>query len=123
MDKDIATIRAKIAEVRKEISEDAKQIATGSVSVLGKIHEFWLASKWYLVGILLMIVFIVYYNKRSLGNVNMAVVIVLAILFMLVIMISGDNKGAWANSVPFAVHPLPPHLGLDGVSNDIRYAN
>jgi hypothetical protein len=46
---------------------------------------------------------------------NALVFIVFFILFLMIVLMFKDKS-----SVSFAVNPLPPHLGLDGVSNEIK---
>jgi len=94
-----------------------------SMNNLAKLNSFWMKSKWYLVGLLFFLVLIIYYNKQKMGTINMAAIILIVFLFIIVIIAFNDNKGVMGNAVPFAVNPLPPHLGLDGVSNKIRFVN
>ncbi len=108
-------------EKAKQKYQEFKGYST--IGKLGVINRFWQKAKWYLIGILLFLVFVVYYNKQQFGNVSMGVILVLAFLFILVIIVFNDNKGIIGNSVAFAVDPLPPHLGLDGVSNQVRFVN
>lgn len=65
----------------------------------------------------------IYYNKEKLGSVSMAVVLVMAFLFIIIVFAFNDSKGQYANSLPYSTSPMPPHLGLDGVSNEIRFVN
>lgn len=94
-----------------------------TIGNLGAINRFWQRTKWYWIAILFFLVFLVYYNKQKFGNVSMGVILVLAFLFILIIIVFNENKGIIGNSVAFAVDPLPPHLGLDGVSNQVRFVN
>jgi len=86
-----------------------------TLSRLTKLWNFWSAIKWYLVIILIFVGIIVFYKKETIGVGNALVYIVFFILFLMVILMFKD-KG----SLSFAVTPLPPHLGLDGISNEIR---
>jgi len=90
-----------------------------SIARLSKLWNFWMAVRWYLLVLLLFVGLLVFYKKEHIGTANLVIYIVLFILFLLVILIFNDNKGLVGNSVPFAVNPLPPHLGLDGVSSDV----
>jgi len=65
--------------------------------------------------ILIFIGAFVFYNRSQIGTGNVLVFIVFFILFLMVILMFKDKS-----SVSFAVNPLPPHLGLDGVSNEIK---
>ena len=47
----------------------------------------------------------------NIKNLTLAVAVALAVAKLV------------GNAVPFAVDPLPPHLGLDGISNEIRFVN
>lgn len=82
---------------------------------LTKFWNFWTQFRWYLIVILIFVGAIVFYNRSVIGVGNALVYIVFFILFLMVILMFKD-KG----SVSFAINPLPPHLGLDGVSNEIQ---
>jgi len=93
-----------------------------TIKDLSVLWRFWQNTKWYLVTLLIFVVVLSLYQK-NISTVNFVVVIVFAILFLMVIMIFNDNQGLMGDSVFFAVNPLPPHLGLDGISNDVRNSN
>ena len=82
---------------------------------LTKLWNFWTQFRWYLIVILIFIGAFVFYNRSQIGVVNTLVYIVFFILFLMVILMFKDKS-----SVSFAINPLPPHLGLDGVSNEIK---
>ena len=82
---------------------------------LTKLWNFWKEFRWWLIVILIFIGAFVIYNRAEIGVVNALVYIVFFILFLMVILMFKDKS-----SVSFAINPLPPHLGLDGVSNEIR---
>jgi len=82
---------------------------------LTRLWNFWTQFRWYLIVILIFIGAFVFYNRSQIGVVNTLVFIVFFILFLMVILMFKDKS-----SVSFAVNPLPPHLGLDGVSNEIK---
>ena len=82
---------------------------------LTKLWKFWTAFRWWLIVILIFMGAIVFYNKSTIGVGNTLVYIVFFILFLMVILMFKDKS-----SVSFAINPLPPQLGLDGVSNEIR---
>lgn len=110
-------------KAQKYIDQQKQMIKDySSLKNLGRLNDFWEKSKWYLVLLLFIVVLVVYY-KKNFGAINMAVAIILVFVFILVIIIFNDNKGTMGNSVSFAAHPLPPHLGLDGISNEIRFVN
>lgn len=92
-----------------EIKEDK------TLSRLTKLWNFWTQSRWWLIVVLIFVGAIVFYNRTSIGVGNSLIYIVFFILFLMVIMMFKDKS-----SVSFAINPLPPHLGLDGVSNEIR---
>jgi len=94
-----------------------------SMNNLAKVNNFWEKSKWYLVGLLFFVVLIAYYKGKNMGTINMAVIIILVFLFVIILIVFNDRRGLVGNAVPFAVNPLPPHLGLDGISNEIRFVN
>jgi len=101
------------------MSSDARN---KSIARLSKLWNFWMAVRWYLVILLMFVGLLVFYKREHIGNTNVVVYIVLFILFLIVVMIFNDNKGVMGDSVPFAVSPLPPHLGLDGVSNEVKFS-
>jgi len=101
------------------MSSDARN---KSIARLSKLWNFWMAVRWYLVILLMFVGLLVFYKREHIGNTNVVVYIVLFILFLIVVMIFNDNKGVMGDSVPFAVNPLPPHLGLDGVSNEVKFS-
>jgi hypothetical protein len=82
---------------------------------LTKLWNFWTEFRWWLIVILIFVGAIVFYNRSAIGVGNALVYIVFFILFLMVILMFKDK-----NSVSFAINPLPPHLGLDGVINEIR---
>jgi hypothetical protein len=82
---------------------------------LTRLWNFWTQFRWYLIVILIFIGAFVFYNRSQIGVVNTLVYIVFFILFLMVILMFKDKS-----SVSFAINPLPPHLGLDGVSNEIK---
>ena len=88
-----------------------------AVRRLSKLWIFWRAVRWYLVVLLIFLGLLVFYKKEEIGMTNIVVYVVFFILFLLVIMFFNDNTG-----VSFATDPLPPHLGLDGVSRDVMAA-
>jgi hypothetical protein len=81
---------------------------------LTKLWNFWTAFRWYLIVILIFVGAIVFYKRETIGIGNALVYIVFFILFLMVILMFKDKS-----SVSFAINPLPPHLGLDGVSNEV----
>ena len=82
---------------------------------LTRLWNFWTQFRWYLIVILIFIGAFVFYNRSQIGVVNTLVYIVFFILFLMVILMFKDKS-----SVSFAINPLPPHLGLDGISNEIK---
>jgi hypothetical protein len=91
-------------------------------SSLDSVWVFWQKSKWYLALIFIITISAVYYQK-NIGKLTFAVALLLAFIFIIVCIVFNDNQGLVGNAVPFAVDPLPPHLGLDGISNEIRFVN
>jgi hypothetical protein len=82
---------------------------------LTKLWNFWIQFRWWLIVILIFLGAFVFYRRASIGVGNALVFIVFFILFLMVILIFKDKS-----SVSFAINPLPPHLGLDGVSNEFK---
>jgi hypothetical protein len=82
---------------------------------LTRLWNFWTQFRWYLIVILIFIGAFVFFNRSQIGVVNTLVYIVFFILFLMVILMFKDKS-----SVSFAINPLPPHLGLDGISNEIK---
>jgi hypothetical protein len=82
---------------------------------LTKFWKFWNEFRWWLILILIFVGAIVFYNRSILGVGNALAYIVFFILFLMVILIFKDTS-----SLSFSINPLPTHLGLDGVSNEIR---
>jgi|688.fasta_scaffold689364_1 hypothetical protein len=82
---------------------------------LTRFWNFWIKFRWWLIVILIFAGAIVFYNRAQIGVGNALVYIVFFILFLMVILIFKDKS-----SLSFSINPLPPHLGLDGVSNEIK---
>jgi hypothetical protein len=82
---------------------------------LTRLWNFWTQFRWYLIVILIFLGAFVFYKRAQIGVGNALVFIVFFILFLMVIMMFKDKS-----TVSFAINPLPPHLGLDGVSNEIK---
>jgi hypothetical protein len=82
---------------------------------LTRLWNFWTKFRWWLIVILIFLGAFVFYRRAQIGVGNALVFIVFFILFLMVILMFKDKS-----SVSFAVNPLPPHLGLDGVSNEIK---
>jgi cell division protein FtsW (lipid II flippase) len=97
-------------------------MAEKSIGNLSKLWKFWQQAKWWLIILLFIVIMMVFYNKEQLGTINVVILIVFIILFLLLVMFFNDNKGVMGNSVQFSLNPLPPHLGLDGVSNEVKYS-
>jgi len=62
-----------------------------SIERLSKLWNFWMKTKWYLVGLLFIIMMIIFVKKDSFGNMNMVVIIIAVILAFLVLIIFNDN--------------------------------
>jgi hypothetical protein len=82
---------------------------------LKRFWNFWIQFRWWLIVILIFAGALVFYKRAQIGVGNALVYIVFFILFLMVILIFKDKS-----SVSFSINPLPPHLGLDGVSNEIK---
>jgi hypothetical protein len=82
---------------------------------LTRFWNFWTQFRWYLIVILIFLGAFVFYKRAQIGVGNALVFIVFFILFLMIVLMFKDKS-----SVSFAVNPLPPHLGLDGVSNEIK---
>jgi len=95
-------------------------MANRAVNNLSWVWWFWNTYKWYLIILLLFVLAIAFYQRNPLASTSGVALIVFVILAFLLIMIFNDRNNA---SVYFALDPLPPHLGLDGVSNDVRNSN
>lgn len=82
---------------------------------LTRFWYFWTQFRWYLIVILIFLGAFIFYMRAQIGVGNALVFIVFFILFLMVVLMFKDKS-----TVSFAVNPLPPHLGLDGVSNEIK---
>jgi hypothetical protein len=82
---------------------------------LTRLWNFWTQFRWWLILILIFLGAFIFYRRAQIGVGNALVFIVFFILFLMVVLMFKDKS-----SVSFAVNPLPPHLGLDGVSNEIK---
>jgi hypothetical protein len=66
----------------------------------------------------LIAILLVYFSRKKFDTISIISVCILAFMFFLIFMMSSHSY--LGNSLPFATYPLPPHLGLDGVSNEVR---
>jgi hypothetical protein len=82
---------------------------------LTRFWNFWIQFRWWLIVILIFVGAIVFYRRAQIGVGNALVYIVFFILFLMVILMFKDKS-----TVSFTIDPLPPHLGLDGISNEIK---
>jgi hypothetical protein len=82
---------------------------------LTKLWNFWIQFRWWLIVILIFLLAFVFYRRTTIGVGNALVFIVFFILFLMVILMFKDKS-----TVSFTIDPLPPHLGLDGISNEIK---
>ena len=82
---------------------------------LTRFWNFWIQFRWWLIVILIFAGAIVFYRRAQIGVGNALVYIVFFILFLMVILMFKDKS-----TVSFTIDPLPPHLGLDGISNEIK---
>lgn len=88
-----------------------------SISSLG-----WLYNPFMMIGKILLYVFIayiiIYFARRKLDVISWVSIVLLAFMFYMVF------ENAYSQNVngslPFATYPLPPHLGLYGISNEVR---
>jgi cell division protein FtsW (lipid II flippase) len=71
-----------------------------SIERLSKLWNFWMKTRWYLVGLLFIIMIIIFVKKDNFGNMNMVVVIIAVILAFLVLIIFND-KWILGNPVNF----------------------
>ena len=62
-----------------------------SIERLSKLWNFWMKTRWYLVGLLFIIMMIIFVKKDNFGNMNMVVIIIAVILAFLVLIIFNDN--------------------------------
>lgn len=51
-----------------------------SIERLSKLWNFWMKTRWYLVGLLFIIMMIIFVKKDNFGNMNMVVIIIAVIL-------------------------------------------
>jgi hypothetical protein len=82
---------------------------------LTRFWNFWIQFRWWLIVILIFAGALVFYRRAQIGVGNALVYIVFFILFLMVILMFKDKS-----TVSFTIDPLPPHLGLDGISNEIK---
>ena len=113
-----------LKEAKCKASEEKQKIDSYStVGKLGWVNEMWNKTKYYLIGILIFLVLVVYYKKQNMGSVSLGIIMMILFLFVIVVIVFNDNKGVVGNAVPFAINPMPPHLGLDGLSNQYKFVN
>ena len=62
-----------------------------SIERLSKLWNFWMKTRWYLVGLLFIIMMIIFVKKDNFGNMNMVVIIIAVILAFLVLIIFNDK--------------------------------
>lgn len=68
---------------------------------------------------LLLALALVFFNSKNFGIISILVsIIIAALIFLLITSTKGDNL---AGSLPSTTYPIPPHLGLDGISLENRY--
>ena len=82
---------------------------------LSRFWNFWTQFRWWLILILIFLGAFIFYRRAQIGVGNALVFIVFFILFLMVVLMFKDKS-----SVSFAINPLPTHLGLDGISNEIK---
>jgi len=89
---------------------------------LNGVWNFWQSIKWYVLLIFFLVMVAIFYQK-NIGKINLIIIVILFFIFLITVLVFNDNRGTVANALPFSNYPLPPHLGLDGVSNQIRFVN
>ena len=82
---------------------------------LTRFWNFWTHFRWWLILLLIFLGAFVFYKRTQIGVGNALVYIVFFILFLMVILMFKDKS-----TVSFSINPLPPHLGLDGISNELK---
>lgn len=82
-----------------------------------EVPQLSMGMKQILLALIISIIFIF-----SIVNKFNLITVIVIILFSLLILIFMDSATGTnlVGSLPFATYPNPPHLGLDGVSNENR---
>jgi len=70
-----------------------------SIERLSKLWNFWTKTKWYLVGLLFVVMLVVFIKKDSFGDINMAIIIVIVIIAFIIILIFNDGNTIFDNLV------------------------
>ena len=84
---------------------------------VGKLYRVWAAFSSFFWAFIVSLL-IVYLVRKSFDYISWVLITTLTIL-LFVIFRSAKGTGYYG-SLPQATYPLPPHLGLDGVSLETR---
>ena len=68
-----------------------------SIERLSKLWNFWMKTRWYLVGLLFIIMMIIFVKKDNFGNMNMVIIIIAVILVLIIF----NDKWLLGNPVNF----------------------
>jgi hypothetical protein len=86
-----------------------------------KIPHIQFTQTMYLILVSLILSFIIIYPIMGIGSITsiFAFLILAIILYIIVSNMSQENK---SSALPSTAYPVPPHLGLDGISLDSMVA-
>jgi len=84
---------------------------------VGKLYRAWVAFSNFFWAFIVSLI-IVYLVRKSFDYVSWILIATLTIL-LFIIFRSAHGMNEY-RSLPYATYPLPPHLGLDGVSLNTR---
>ena len=88
-----------------------------SIPSLGWLYNpFMTIAKIFIFGFVAYL--IVFFARRKLDIVSWIAIVILT--FMFYIVFENAYSQNVNGSLPFATYPLPPHLGLYGISNEVR---
>ena len=87
------------------------------VTRLEGVWRFWSAVRWYLLAIFFVVMIVLSSGTASKMSKITLWVVFFILLLLIIMFFSGNTLG-----LNQAVDPLPPHLGLDGVSLGVKYA-
>lgn len=82
--------------------------------------NFDISSYWKHIFLSILIAIIVVFAVVTKFQIT-TLICILILSFIIFMLYTSDYGSNYAGSLPYATYPLPPHLGLDGVSNDIRF--
>ena len=98
-------------------NNNLRKISSG----VGGVQNFLVAIKPIFFSVIFAII-IMYFVKGNTFDFGLEGWLMSLLLFALIFIIIRSVKSPKWGAVPFATNPLPPHLGLDGVSTNTEYS-